>query len=101
MAQHFIRAEAFARVKGRTEKRHAMAVIVGMNGRPGPVLEEFDVTDADRDAVEDLIARVELALHDADSKRKNIILAALAELSARYMHPVAKEKENSKEKAIL
>src|SRR5262249_12032610 len=60
LAQRFIRAEAFARVKGRTDKRHAMAVVVGMNGRPGPVHEEFDIMDADRVAVEEIIARVEL-----------------------------------------
>jgi len=101
MAQHFIRAEAFARVKGRTDKRHAMAVVVGMNGRPGPILEEFDVMDTDRAAVEALIARVELALDDANPKGKNIILAALAELSARYMQPAAIDKEKSKKKAVL
>ena len=98
MAQRFIRAEAFARVKGRTDKRHAMAVIIGMNGRPGPVLEEFDIMDADLAAVEDLIARVEHALEDAHPKRKNIILAALAELSARYMQPAARDK--GKEKTV-
>ena len=32
LAQRFIRAEAFARVKGRQDKRHAMAVVVGMDG---------------------------------------------------------------------
>jgi hypothetical protein len=100
MAQRFIRAEAFARVKGRADKRHAMAIVVGMNGRPGPVLEEFDILDADRAAVEDLIARVEQALQDANPKRTNIILAALAELSARYMQPAARDKEKSKKKAV-
>ena len=99
MAQRFIRAEAFARVKGRPDKRHAMAVVVGMNGRPGPVLEEFDVTDSDRAAVDDLITRVEEALDDAEPKRKNIILAALAELSARYMQPAVKAKAKSKRRA--
>jgi hypothetical protein len=101
MAQHFIRAEAFARVKGRSDKRHAMAVVVGMNGRPGPILEEFDVMDTDRTAIEDLIARVEQALEGADPKRKHIILAALAELSARYMQPAARDKEKSTEKVVL
>lgn len=98
MAQRFIRAEAFARVKGRTDKRHAMAVVVGMNGRPGPVHEEFDIMDTDRAAVEELIARVEHALEEAHPKRKNIILAALAELSARYMQPAA--SDNGKAKAV-
>lgn len=100
LAQRFIRAEAFARVKGRTDKRHAMAVVIRTDGRPAPILEEFDVADSDRDDVEALIARVENALEGADPKRKNIILAALAELSARYMQPIAKAKSNGKRKAV-
>ena len=100
MAQKFLRAEAFARVKGRTDKRHAMAVIIGMGGRPAPVLEEFDIMDADRAAVNDLIARVETALEDADPRRKNIILATLAELSARYMQPVNESERKKKRRAV-
>jgi hypothetical protein len=87
MAQKFLRAETFARVKGRREKRHAMAIVLGMDGRPAPLLEEFDIADADRDAVNNLIERVAAALDHADTSRRSIILAALAELSARYMQP--------------
>ena len=87
LAQKFIRAENFARVKGRTDKRHAMAVIVGVDGRPAPVHEEFDIADADRDEVDTLIARVEGALEGANHEHRNVILAALAEVSARYMMP--------------
>ena len=86
MAQRFLRAETFARVKGRPEKRHAMAVVIGMNGRPAPLLEEFHVADSDRAKIDDLIERVAATLEESDSARRNIILAALAELSARYMH---------------
>ena len=85
MAQRFLRAETFARVKGRADKRHAVAVVIGMDGAPAPFLEEFQVSDADRKAVNALIARVAGALEDADTSRKNIVLAALAELSVQYM----------------
>lgn len=84
-AQQFILVEAFARVKGRGDKRHAMAVVVGMDGQPTPFSHEFSVTDSDYDAIQDLIHRVELTLAQADQQQKNIIMAALAELSARYM----------------
>src|SRR3546814_5126909 len=40
MSQKFLRAETYARVKGRPDKRHAMAVVIGTNGRPAPMLEE-------------------------------------------------------------
>ncbi len=85
MAQKFLRVETYARVKGRSEKRQAMAVVVGMNGRPTPMLEEFDIAESDRPAVNYLIERVAATLEKADTIRPSIILAALAELSARYM----------------
>ena len=85
MAQKFLRTETFTRVKGRPEKRHAMAVVIGTNGRPVPILEEFDVADSDRDAIDEVIERMLVALAGADKGHRSIILAALAELSARYM----------------
>ena len=85
MAQKFLRAETFARVKGRPEKRHAMAVVIGMPGHPVPFLEEFQVADADRADIEALIERVGTALNGAAMGRRNIVLAALAEISARYL----------------
>ncbi|BCA81009.1 ATP-binding protein [Desulfuromonas sp. AOP6] len=95
MAQKFLRAETFTRIKGRPEKRQAMAVLVGMEGRPAPLLEEFDVVDSDREAINDIIERVSKALDTTDIKNRNIILAALAELSARYMQAPEMEKRKS------
>ena len=85
MAQKFLRAETYARVKGRPDKRQAMAVVIGMNGRPVPLLEEFYIADSDRAAVNSLIERVAASLEDSDTSQRSIILAALAELSTRYM----------------
>jgi len=85
MAQRFLRAETYTRVKGRPEKRQAMAVVIGMDGRPAPFLEEFDIADADRAAVNELIAQITVTLDRADTSRRSVILAALAELSARYI----------------
>jgi len=100
MAQKFLRAETYARVKGRPDKRQAMAVVVGMNGRPAPLLEEFDIADSDRAAVNALIERVVAALDESDTSKRSIILAALAELSARYMQkPPPNAKKNGKGRA--
>jgi len=85
LAQKFIRSEAYARVKGRPDKRQAMAVVVGINGRPTPVAGEFAITDTDRGAVDDVIERVERALAGSDRQGRNIILAAFAEMSVRYL----------------
>ena len=97
MAQRFLRAETYARVKGRPDKRQAMAVVIGMDGRPAPLLEEFDIADADRAAVDALVERVAAALEETDTSRHSIILAALAELSTRYMQePPPAEKAPSR-----
>ena len=85
LAQRFIRAEAFARVKGRKDKRHAMAVVVGMGGQPKLVHDEFEITDRDQSAVRELIDRVDGTLRGNGQEKRNVILAALAELSARYL----------------
>ncbi len=86
MAQDFNHLESFAHVKGRTDKRHAMAVTVGMNGQRATVQDVFDVTDLELSEVEQLIERLEKALEDCGVQRRNIILAALAELSARFLN---------------
>lgn len=96
-AQQFIRTEAFARVKGRSDKRHAMAVVVGLQGQPTPVSHEFLVADEDRDEVHSLIARVDTALSQADTRQKHLILAALAEISARYMNAVERSARIKKQ----
>lgn len=99
MAQKFLRAETYARVKGRPDKRQAMAVVIGMDGRPAPLLEEFDIADSDRAAVNDLIERVAVTLEQSDTSHRSIILAALAELSARYMRRSPPTHKNGKGRA--
>lgn len=98
MAQTFLRAETFTRVKGRPEKRHAMAVLVGLNGRPTPLLEEFDIADTDQAAVHELIEQIAATLDRSNTTQRSVILAALAELSTRYMQPKEPPKTNGKEK---
>ena len=85
LAQRFLRVEAFARVKGRPSKRHAMAVIVGLNGRPAPMHGEFEIRDIERAEVDAIIAQLDKSLQDVGEGRRNVILAALAEMSARYL----------------
>jgi len=94
LAQSFLRVETFARVKGRRDKRHSMAVIVGMDGRPTPVHDEFQIADQDHREVNALIERVDHSLRESGVERRNIILAALAELSARYLD--SREEQNRK-----
>ena len=48
LAQRFIHLEAFARVKGRASKRHAIAVVVGIGERPAPFHDDFEIGDLER-----------------------------------------------------
>ena len=98
MSQKFLRAETYARVKGRPDKRKAMAVVIGMEGRPAPFLEEFDIADSDRAAVNSLIKRIGATLEETGASQRGIILAALAELSARYMQKPTPTQRNAKGK---
>ena len=85
LAQRFIHLEAFARVKGRASKRHAIAVVVGIGERPAPFHDDFEIGDFEKAEVEDLVAELDKALDTKGQGRRNVILAALAELSARYL----------------
>ena len=101
LAQKFLRAELYARVKERPDKRHAMAVVVGMDGRPTPVHEEFAIADMDRNQVDLLIKQVKGALEHSGERRRNIILAALAELSALYLKQATSDHTDAEKKEQL
>ncbi len=83
LSQQFNQHEAVARVAGRKDKRSAMALIVSIDGRPTPLIEEFDVLDSDSDQVNDITNRIEAILRQAsDGTTRNVILAALAKVGA-------------------
>lgn len=85
LSQKFIRTETFARVQGRKDKRHSMAVIISRDGSPQPIEADFQITDSDREQVDALLGQLKESLHQNSSTKKAIILAALAELSGEYM----------------
>jgi len=92
LAQRFIRAETFARVKGRSDKRHAMAVVVAKDGRPTAMLHEFEIAERDRKAINEIKRRLEASTLAGDSRDNRVLLAALAEMSAELI-----ENERSEE----
>lgn len=94
MAQKFLRIETYARVKGRPERRQSMAVMIGINGRPTPIHEEFDVVETDRPAINELIEQVTKVLNGTYTKQRSVILAVLAEFTARYIQDGGEIKSN-------
>ena len=85
LAKGFVRIESFAHVKGRSDRRHAMAVTVGLGGRPSTFQDAFEVTSLERGEVDSLVQRMNELVQGAGPERRNIVLAALAELSALYL----------------
>ncbi|QCF27479.1 DUF6079 family protein [Hydrocarboniclastica marina] len=84
-SQKFIRTESFARVQGRKDKRHSMAVIISREGKPTPLQAEFEVTDTDKPAIDALVAKVRDLVKGDHAQKREIVLAALAELSSDYL----------------
>jgi hypothetical protein len=86
LAQKFIRTESYARVKkGRGDKRHSLAVVVGVNGRPTPLYQDFHVADADRDQIDKVIEQLGSIIKNGNQNNRSIVLAALVELCAEYI----------------
>ena len=83
LSRKFVRAETFAGVRGRTEKRQTMAVIMPIRGRSEPVLREFDIADADRASVDTMMHAIDQALKEVGTNRQGVILAALSKILVR------------------
>lgn len=98
LAEQFVRTEAFARVKGRRDKRLSMAVVVDINPRKMPVHDEFDISDMDESVVGQLIDRISRVLDESGESRSNVILAALARLISRRLDPSGDSKKMMKSK---
>lgn len=86
LASQFLKTETMARVKGRKDRRHALAVVVGKENMPRSLFREFQVADADWQDVETLAETVDKALSEADQKRREVILAALIEVTSKYLN---------------
>ncbi len=83
LARRFTRLEAFAHVKGRQDRREAMAVVVGLSGEP--IHDDFEIADNQLDQVNELMERVRQTLDDSGDHAQDVILAALARVTAEYL----------------
>lgn len=84
LSEKFIRTETYARVQGRKENRHAMAVILAKDGYQQPIEAEFHIADSDRPEIDALIDELKASVSKGNNKQ-SVILAALAELSTEYI----------------
>jgi hypothetical protein len=86
LAQEFVKAEGLAHVKGRRDRRHAMALYFGDSSRPAPVTPEFDITLDQQPEVDRLVSAFRTILATTQASR-DVALAALAELGSQLAEP--------------
>lgn len=79
LAQKFLKAELFVRLKGRTGGRVAIGVYISDPRYPEPQTQEVELTVADQEVAETLSLRLG-ALLDAEGASRDVALAALATL---------------------
>lgn len=91
-SQKFNRAEAFAHVKGRSDRRESMAIIVRSNGNSAPIYGEFDISDTDNSEVDALVERLQSNLGNTQN---SLVLAALARLSSRLLEDQETERDTA------
>lgn len=84
LAQQFNRAEAFARVKGRADGRHAVAFVLGLDRSPALQSREFEITERDRRTVLELARALQGVLSSTDTSAE-IRLAALAQVGSTML----------------
>lgn len=101
LAQRFTRMEAYAHVKGRPDKRQAIALVVGLNGVSEPLQGYFDVGSQDSQEVADLVTKMREVLAASGEERRNVILAALSEVSAGYLDSAREDAEAGSEQRGL
>ena len=85
LAQQFVRVEAFARVKGRSAKRQAIAIVVGIDQQQTSLIEEFEVMDDDQAEISELVNNLCDVLNCTTPVDRSVVLAALARVSAQYI----------------
>lgn len=86
LATTFLKTETLARVKGRKDRRHALAVVVSKANMPHSLFREFEIADVDRQDVERLADSLDQTLSEADHQSREIILAALIEVTSKYLN---------------
>lgn len=86
LAKEFLKTETMARVKGRKDGRHAMGVVVGKENMPHSLFREIQIADVDWNDVEALAKNLDRALSEADQQSREIVLAALIEVTSKYLN---------------
>lgn len=83
LAQQFVKAEGFAHVKGREDRRLNVAIYTSDFRKEAPVRAEVDVSTTDDAKVKSIVERMQ-AIFDTEDLQRDVVLAVVAELGTRY-----------------
>lgn len=82
LAEKFKRAEAFARVKGKPNGRHAISFVIGLDRAPRVVATDFEIPERDRKKVLEIARQISaLGL----GHKPEVLLAALAQAGSELI----------------
>ncbi|WP_420607268.1 hypothetical protein [Novosphingopyxis sp.] len=88
LAAGFLKMETMARVKGRKDGRHAMAVVMSRVDMPRSLFSEFQVSDQDIGKVDRLAQALDETIGNGggvvEEGERGVILAALVKVASRY-----------------
>ena len=82
LAEKFKRAEAFARVKGRPDGRHAISFVVGLDRSPRILATDFEIAERDRKKVLEVARQISSL---ANGYKPEVLLAALAQVGSELI----------------
>lgn len=98
LAQEFVKAEGFAHVKGRDDRRVNVAIYTSDWRKDAPVRAEVDVATTENRKVKALVTKVE-AIFDAERVGRDVALAVVAELGARLAEEPQVRPANKRKRA--
>lgn len=84
--ERFIKLETVARVRGRKNSRHSMALVISKDNKAKPKITEFSVANADLERVDLIASKARELLSAFSQEKRDVLLAALAEVSSDYFY---------------
>ena len=93
--QRFTKLETVARVRGRKNSRHSMAVVIGKDDKTEPMVAEFIVSNQDMERIDIIAEQARDLLNNHSKEKRDIILAALAKVSSDYL--VSRDDQNTEQ----
>lgn len=95
LCEKFIKAENFARIKGRSADQVSFTLIVGEKGQPALLSKDFVIRKNEEQEIDRLVQTIQLALEGTTKPSNKLILAALSKIGAEMIREDVDQKQKS------